>query len=72
VIVGLGEDYLDRDPNTLSFTERKKLQLACVMSYNPSILILEDFDKGLSFKEREYYRKLFLKLKNKFSKIYSL
>lgn len=67
-IVGIGEDYLDRDPNTLSYTEKKKVMLASAMSYNPSVLILEDFDKGLLFKEREYFRKLFLKLKNKFNK----
>lgn len=67
-IVGIGEEYLDRDPNTLSYTEKKKLMLASAMSYNPSVLILEDFDKGLLFKEREYFRKLFLKLKNKFNK----
>lgn len=67
-IVGIGEDYLDRDPNTLSYTEKKKVMLASAMSYNPSVLVLEDFDKGLLFKEREYFRKLFLKLKNKFNK----
>ena len=67
-IVGIGEEYLDRDPNTLSFTEKKKVMLASAMSYNPSVLVLEDFDKGLLFKEREYFRKLFLKLKNKFNK----
>ena len=67
-IVGISEDYLDRDPNTLSYTEKKKLKLASAMSYNPSVLVLEDFDKGLLFKEREYFRKLFLKLKNKFNK----
>ena len=67
-IVGINEDYMDRDPNTLSYTEKKKVMLASAMSYNPSILILEDFDKGLLFKEKEYFRKLFLKLKNKFNK----
>ena len=67
-IVGLNDDYLDRNPNTLSYTEKKKISLACAMSYNPSVLILEDFEKGLIFREREYFRKLFLKLKNKFNK----
>lgn len=38
------------------------------MSYNPEVLILENFEKGLIFREREYFRKLFLKLKNKFKK----
>ena len=67
-LVGLNEKVLDRDPNTLSYTEKKKVMLACVMSYNPSVLLLEDFDKGLSYKEREYFRKLFLKLRTKFNK----
>ncbi len=67
-IVGLGEEYLDRSVDTLSFTEKKKVSLACAMSYNPSVLILEDFEKGLIFREREYFRKLFLKLKSKFNK----
>lgn len=67
-IVGLSEDYLDRNPNTLSYTEKKKVSLACAMSYNPSVLVLEDFEKGLIFREREYFKKLFLKLKNKFNK----
>ena len=42
--------------------------LACAMSYNPSVLIVEDFEKCLIFRDREYFRKLFLKLKNKFNK----
>ena len=67
-IVGLSEDYLDRKTDTLSFTEKKKVMLACAMSYNPNVLILEDFEKGLIFRDREYFRKLFLKLKNKFNK----
>lgn len=67
-IVGLGEDYLERDCKTLSYTEKKKVSLACAMSYNPEVLILENFEKGLIFREREYFRKLFLKLKNKFKK----
>ncbi len=67
-IVGLDDNYLERDPNTLSFTEKKKVQLACAMSYNPSVLVLEDIEKGLIFREREYFKKLLLKLKNKFNK----
>ncbi len=67
-IVGLNESYLERDCKTLSYTEKKKISLACAMSYNPEVLILENFEKGLIFREREYFRKLFLKLKNKFNK----
>jgi energy-coupling factor transporter ATP-binding protein EcfA2 len=38
------------------------------MSYNPEVLILNDFEKGLSYKERDYFRKLFIKLKTKYNK----
>ena len=67
-IVGLSEKYLSRNPNELSFVEKKKLKLACLMSYNPEVLLLNDFEKGLSFKERDYFKKLFIKLKTKFNK----
>ena len=67
-IVGLDETYLDRDPNELSSIEKKKIELAIVMSYNPEVIILDNFDMGLSFREKEYFRKLFLKLKNKYNK----
>lgn len=67
-LVGFDETYLTRDPKTLSFTEQKKLQLASIMSYNPEVIVLENFERGLISREREYFRKLFLKLKNKFNK----
>jgi len=67
-MVGLDDTYLDRDPNKLSFVESKKVELACLLSYNPEVLILCDFEKGLNYKEREYFKKLFLKLKNSFRK----
>ena len=67
-IVGLSEDYLDRDPNELSYTEKKKVNLACMLSYNPEVIILENFEKGLIARERTYFKNLFLKLKNTFNK----
>lgn len=67
-IVGLNEKYLVRNPNELSNVEKKKVELAIVISYNPEVIILDEFDKGLSYKEKDYFRKLFLKLKNKYDK----
>lgn len=67
-LAGLNESYLDRNPNELSFVEQKKVRFACIMSYNPEVLILNDFEKGLSYKERDYFRKLFIKLKTKYNK----
>lgn len=67
-LVGLSDKYLDRDPSTLSSTEAKRLSLACVISYNPDVLILDNFDIGFTAREKDYFKKLFLKLKNKFKK----
>lgn len=67
-IVGLNETIIDRNPNELSLGEQKKVLLASIMSYNPEIIILESFFKGMNFRDREYFKKLFLKLKNKYDK----
>lgn len=67
-LVGLSEDYLEYDPNHLSYTESKKVMLALNLCYNPEVLILENFEKGLNYKEIDYFKKLFLKLKIKFNK----
>mgnify|MGYP000007653582 CR=1 FL=1 len=67
-MVGLSADYLDLNPEDLSTTEQNKVLLACVLSYNPQILILDYFLKGMSYKDKEYFKKIFLKLKNKFDK----
>ena len=42
-IVGLDESFLDRDPNELSRVEKKKVELASVISYNPEVLVLDNF-----------------------------
>ena len=39
-----------------------------MISVNPSLLVLDEFDRGLSFRDRENFKKLFLKLCNKFDK----
>lgn len=67
-MVGLDDSFLEKNPNRLSFVEAKKVELACLLSYNPEVFILCDFEKGMTYKEREYFRKLFLKLKNDFNK----
>lgn len=67
-MVGLEEKYLVRDPRTLSYTEKKKLNLAMVLSYNPEVIILDRFEIGLNNRECEYFKKLFSKLKSKLNK----
>lgn len=67
-IVGLDDNYLSREVKTLSYTELKKVKLASVICYNPEVIILDSFDSGMIFRDKEYFKKLFLKLKNKFKK----
>ena len=67
-LVGLEEDYLEKDIYTLSKSEKKLLQIALALVVNPDILILEDpfvyFDKN-SF---EKLINMLLELKRKYQK----
>ena len=68
LMVGLNETYCNRNITTLSTSELKKVSLACVLFYNPQIIIVDYFEKGLNFKDIEYFKKLFKKLKSKYEK----
>lgn len=67
-LVGLSDEYSNKNPNELSYTEQKKVLLASQLSINPDILILDNFEKGLSFRDRDSFKKLFIKLKSKLNK----
>lgn len=67
-LVGLNDSFIDKNPNDLSFIEQKLIMLAAVLGFNPDVIVLKDFEKGLSFREKDSYKKLFLKLKNKLNK----
>jgi len=69
-IVGLRKTISKKMFGEMSYTEKKKVLLACVISVNPSVIVLDDFAKGLLFRDRENYKKLFYKLKNKFNKCF--
>ena len=67
-LVGLNDTYFGRKFSTLSTSELKKVELACVLFYNPSVIILDYFDKGIVYKDMDYFKKLFRKLKVKYGK----
>lgn len=46
----------------LDFVNKKKLQLAYLLCKRESVIILDYFEKGLSYKERNYFKKLFKRL----------
>ncbi len=67
-LVGLDDSYLDRRIDSLSTSEKKKFNLALVLSYNPDVIILNNFFQGMYYRDKEYFKKLFKKLKSKFKK----
>ena len=65
-MVNLNEDYLLKKSNDLSNTEYNKLRLVSDLVNNEKINILDYFDKGLCYKEKEYFKRLFKKLSKNF------
>ena len=61
-MVNLSEDYLSKKSNNLSNTEYNKLRLATDLINNKKTIILDYFDRGLCYKEKEYFKRLFKKL----------
>ena len=68
-LVGLSEDYSDRDPLSLNLVEARKLSLACTLIYNPKVIILDEITNGLSYPEKRELSRLLKKLKNEYKKI---
>jgi energy-coupling factor transport system ATP-binding protein len=50
--VGLADDFLERDPASLSFGERRKVALASVIALKPGYLILDEPLAGLDWSGR--------------------
>ncbi len=67
-LVGLDESYLKLDPLRLTLADAKKVALASVLIYNPSIIILDEFTTGLSHSDKEELLRLLRILKNKYRK----
>ncbi|MBO4600895.1 MAG: ATP-binding cassette domain-containing protein [Bacilli bacterium] len=61
-MVNLSEDYLLKKSNDLSNGEYSKLCLAKDLINKEKVIYLDYFDKGLCYKEREYFKKLIKKL----------
>ena len=65
-MVNLDEDYISKKSNDLSNAEYNKLLLARDLINKENIIYLDYFEKGLCFKEREYFKKLINKLAKKY------
>ena len=67
-MVGLNKDYLYRNPFTLSSGEKRKIAIASILAYNPSILILDEPTIGLDSISKKKLLELIRTLKNRYKK----
>ena len=67
-LVGLSEEYLDKNPRQLSLVDARRLSLACILIYNPKVIILDEMTNGLSYPEKRDLVRLLKKLKNEYKK----
>ena len=63
-MVNLNEGYLLRKSNNLSTVEYNKLALVNDLVNKEKIIVLDHFEKGLCYKEKEYFKRLFKKISN--------
>ena len=61
-MVNLSEDYMLKKSNDISDSEYNKLCFARDLSNKEKLIYLDYFERGLCFKEREYFKKLIKKL----------
>ena len=67
-MVGLNKDYLYWNPFTLSSGEKRKIAIASILAYNPSIIILDEPTIGLDSISKKKLVELIRTLKNRYKK----
>jgi len=67
-IVMLNEEYLLKTANDLTENEIKIVNLAKALIDNKENLILDFFEKGLNYREKENYKRLFKKIAKNYNK----
>ena len=67
-MVGLDPSYLDKNPQTLSNGEKRKVALASILVLNPSILVLDEPTIGLDSESASNFIKLLRLLKRRYNK----
>lgn len=68
IMVNLDESYLKRDPYTLSSGEMRKVAIASVLAYNPSILLFDEPSVGLDKKAQKNLIQIMKRLKTRYHK----
>jgi energy-coupling factor transport system ATP-binding protein len=67
-MVGLDDNYLERNVFNLSGGEKRKVAIASVMVFNPKIVILDEPTIGLDYKSKKKLMQLVKKLKDRYHK----
>ncbi len=67
-MVGLSDEYLNRDPFSLSSGEKQKVALASILSINPEIIILDEPTNGLDYQDKLNLVRLLKKIKRRYKK----
>lgn len=67
-MVGLNDEYLERNPFTLSNGEKRKVAIASILAFNPKIIILDEPTIGLDSASKKNLLQLIRKLKMRFNK----
>jgi energy-coupling factor transporter ATP-binding protein EcfA2 len=68
MMVGLPEDYLYKNPFNLSHGETKKLAIACVLAFNPEIVIFDEPLTALDNASKKNLIKIIRTLKTRYEK----
>lgn len=68
LLVGLNEKYLNRKIESLSLSEQKKLEIACVIAFNPKIIIFDEPTVGLNQRDKNNLIRLMRIMKNKYNR----
>jgi energy-coupling factor transport system ATP-binding protein len=67
-IVGLDDNYLERNVFNLSAGEMRKVAIASVMVFNPKVLILDEPTVGLDYRSKKKIIALIKRLKERYNK----
>lgn len=66
-LVMVSSAVIDKDATTLSFEELKCLNLAKALIEKKEYIVLDYFEKGFNYKEKEAYKRLFKKLATEYN-----